>query len=102
MAIRYTVECQEGIVANYHGMVDMEKCSQLSKKLYRDMVDMLKQADGRCKLDEEMITLSMMVYRLGHSMNADAENPNNWENDGFPEFCSLIGPFSGFEKKPEG
>ena len=91
---RYTVVCQRNLVPKYVGHVDMVKCNAVSKRLYRELVDAFK-TKGQYQSDELMIALAMMVIRFGNEMTQ--LNPlNEWVSDGFPEFCSLIGPGAGF------
>lgn len=91
---RYTVVCQRHLLKNYASHVDMNKANAVSKKLYREVVKAFTSSDGSYTSDDVMITLAMMVHRFGHEMTL--LNPlNEWETDGFPEFCSLIGPDSG-------
>lgn len=94
---RYTVACQSGRVPEYVHHVDFKKCNEVSKRLYRQLTDSLSIND-EYKSDDVMIALAMMVARFGNEMTM--LNPlNEWASDGFPEFCSLIGPDSGFRIK---
>lgn len=92
---RYTVVCERDLLAKYVDHVDMRKANEVSKRLYRSLKDEYIKNNGEYHSDDVMIALAMMVNRFGHEMTA--VNPiNEWASDGFPEFCSLIGPGSGF------
>jgi len=94
---RYTVVCEKRLVAKYAGHVDMGKCNQVSKQLFKELCKAFTQ-NGEYQSDDVMIALAMMVTRFGIEMTV--QNPKNeWASDGFPEFCSLIGPGGGFGVK---
>jgi len=92
---RYIVICKTGIVDDYQH-IDMKKCNELSKHIYNELQTLLLKESNEFLLDEAMITLAMTVVRLANNVNKDEENVNNWEDDAFPEFCSLIGPYAGW------
>lgn len=105
-AQRYTVECQEYLAAQYVDY-DIKKLDDIAKRKWRETVLELKDDEGLYSTDEMMLIMALMVHRLGSDIDANRDktvnklgDPQTWAVDAFPEFCSLIGPNSGFGKKP--
>lgn len=93
---RYTVECKKHIVADY-AHCDTQKLNQISKDIYKELRTQLGGGDATkaVSLDDLLLVTAMVVARMAHTIDSDDDNPNNWANDAWPEFCSLIGPASG-------
>lgn len=91
---RYTVVCKKFIFADYRH-VDFKKCNEIAKRHYDQIVEEILVL-GEYQQDELMTIAAMLVQRMGFEMTK--QNPKNeWLSDGFPEFCSMIGPDSGLQ-----
>lgn len=88
---KYMVECKEWILQDYQH-VDCKRINAITKPFYNQLRTALSEQDGSYKADDMMI--AMLVHRFGFEMSKDGQN--DWFKDAFPDFCSLIGPNSGF------
>jgi hypothetical protein len=92
---RYMIECQEGIFQNYTH-VDMTTANKVSKEVFNLIVDTIADPKEGYPADLMMVIMAMLVGRMAFEMDNNSDVTGNlWGEDGFPEFCSMIGPNSG-------
>lgn len=99
----YTIELTKGIDMQYalSKDVDFPRCHAIGKEAFKMITDKLTKPDGSIEFNQLMAACAVVAMNLGGTLDFNqepSENPNDWFSIAFPEFCSLIGPESGFAR----